>query len=319
MKNELKSMFTDHWKYLAINAACKLGIFDKVFEGQNTTEKLIQNNNWNSEALFHLIKFLSTNQFINETEGFTITLTEKGNLLREGNPDGLFYACINWSEEHMNAWQVLQFSIETGESAFEHIYRKPYFDYLNEHPAKLRKYHKAMAEYARDDYMEIQNVIDFGAHRSIMDVGGGYGTAISLIQQKNLNTKCFLFDLEKVVGGSEIVKVEKVEGDFFEQIPAYAEAIILSRVLHDWNNEKAAVILKNCFNALPSKGTLYVIENCLDSSQDDLSLLTLNMTVMCQSFERSSAEYIKLAEPEGFRFHSFKKLNQLQTILIFKK
>lgn len=46
MKNELKSMFTEHWKYLAVSAACKLNLFDKIYEGQNTLEKLASKNNY---------------------------------------------------------------------------------------------------------------------------------------------------------------------------------------------------------------------------------------------------------------------------------
>jgi hypothetical protein len=43
------------------------------------------------------------------------------------------------------------------------------------------------------------------------------------------------------------------------------------------------------------------------------------MTVMCQSFERTSTAYISLCEAVGFKFIESKKLNELQTILILKK
>jgi len=78
-------------------------------------------------------------------------------------------------------------------------------------------------------------------------------------------------------------------------------------------------ILQNCFKSLPQNGTLYVIENCTDKIQTNLSLLSLNMAVMCQSFERSSIEYKKLCEATGFSFQEEKQLSYLQTILIFKK
>ena len=176
-----------------------------------------------------------------------------------------------------------------------------------------------MFEYAMDDYKELPNIINFGIHKSIMDVGGGYGAAISLIQQNFLQVNCTLFDLEKVVEGVFNEKIKIIGGDFFEQIPNISEAIILSRVLHDWDDTKAQLILKNCFKALPSNGTIYVIENCTDKIHYDLTLLSLNMGIMCQSIERSSGEYIMLCEAEGFNFHMSKQLNELQTILIFKK
>jgi hypothetical protein len=77
--------------------------------------------------------------------------------------------------------------------------------------------------------------------------------------------------------------------------------------------------LKNCFEALTRNGTLYVIENCEDKVKIDLSLLSLNMTVICESYERTSTQYISLCKNVGFQFDIEKRLNDLQTILIFKK
>jgi C-methyltransferase len=319
MKNELKSMFTEHWKYLAVSAACELNLFDKINEGHDKLNELAESNNWNENALSHLLNYLSVSEYLNCDATRTYRLTEKGNLLRKNNPDGLYYACLNWSGEHLTAWQNLSYSIQTGESAFEHLYRKPFFDYLNEHPETLRNYHLAMFQYAIDDYKELPHIIDFGVHHSIMDVGGGYGAAINIIQSTNQNSNCILFDLEKVIREVTKDSIKKVAGNFFEDIPNIADGIILSRVIHDWNDEKATLILRNCFKALPQNGTLYLIENCKDKIQSDLSSLSLNMTVMCQSYERSSTEYKKICKDVGFTYQSEHKLNQLQTILIFQK
>ena len=318
MKNELKVMFTEHWKYLAVNAACELKLFDKIFEGQDTVERLVNVNGWDYRSCFFLLEFLTGDNFVKSEEG-KLLLTKKGDLLREDNADGLYYACMNWSSEHMTAWQQLNYSINTGKSAFEKIYGKPFFNYLDEYPGKLHYYHKAMFEYARDDYKDLPYLIDFSIHKSIIDVGGGYGAAISLIAQKYDNVKCFLFDLEKVVAKVEYESISKIGGDFLQSIPRVADALILSRVLHDWNDNSSLQILRNCFRSLPDSGTLYVIENCDDLFTSNLSLLSLNMTVMCASFERSLEEYTLLCEKAGFKFQSHKSIDHLQTIIIFKK
>jgi C-methyltransferase len=125
--------------------------------------------------------------------------------------------------------------------------------------------------------------------------------------------------LPKVIEKVTIPSIKKIGGSFFEKIPNQSEAIVLSRVLHDWNDEKANLILKNCFEALPNNGILYVIENCSDKIKIELSLLSLNMSAMCESYERTSAQYISLCENAGFQFNCETILNELQTILIFKK
>jgi hypothetical protein len=175
-----------------------------------------------------------------------------------------------------------------------------------------------MYEYAKDDYKNLPEVIDFGKHKSLTDVGGGYGAVLEIIKAKYSGVECVLFDLEKVVQNVNNPSIKKIGGSFFNKIPV-SDALILSRVLHDWTDEKARMILHNCYEALPNGGTLYVIENCTDKIETDLSLLSLNMTVMCESYERSLTQYIILCENAGFRYECENQLNQLQTVLTFKK
>lgn len=317
MKNKLKSFFTEHWKYMAVSAACKLNIFDHLQEAK-TAKHLADELSLDEDKLLLLLNALTNSEFLNKNGAF-FKLNSLSKFLTENNPESLKYACLNWSDEHLTAWQHLDFPIRTGKSSFEEIYGLPFFDYLNEHPEKLNAYHKAMYQYAKDDYNKLPDVIDFSKHKSIMDVGGSYGAVLENIKSKNPNLECVLFDLEKVVEKVSIPNIKKVGGSFFDKIPNQSDAIILSRVIHDWNDEKATIILKNCFEALPIKETLYVIENCVDKIKVDLSLLSLNMTAICESYERKSTEYIALSEKVGFCFESETTLNELQTILTFKK
>ena len=317
MKNKLKSFFTEHWKYMAVSTACKLNIFDHL-EDAKTAKHLADELSLNKDKLLLLLNALSNAEFLDKNGDF-FKRNSLSEFLTENNPESLKYACLNWSDEHLTTWQHLDFSISTGKSSFEEIYGLPFFDYLNEHPEKLHAYHKAMYQYAKDDYSKLPDVIDFSNHKSIMDVGGSYGAVLEKIKRKNPNLECVLFDLGNVVDLVTIPNIKIIGGSFFAEIPSQSDAILLSRVMHDWNNEKASIVLKNCFKALPSYGKLYVIENCTDKIKIDLSLLSLNMTAMCESYERTSAQYISLCENVGFHLDYETKLNELQTILTFKK
>lgn len=317
MKNELKSFFTEHWKYMAVSAACKLNLFDNLQEAK-TANQLANELLLNEEKLFLLLNALHNANFLNKDDQ-RFSVNQLSEFLTEDNPESLKHACLNWSDEHLTAWQNLDFSIRTGKSSFEEIYGLPLFDYLNKNPNKLHAYHKAMGQYAKDDYKTLPDLIDFSKHKSVMDIGGSYGVILENIKKKNPSVDCVLFDLEKVIENVAISNIQKMSGNFFDKIPNQAEAIILSRILHDWNNEKASIILKNCLETLPNNGTLYIIENCVDKIQIDLSLLSLNMTAMCKSYERTSTEYISLSQDSGFYFEGETKLNELQTILTFAK
>lgn len=317
-KNELKSMFTEHWKYFAVVAACNLKLFDKVFEGQNSLEKLCGSNRWPTKPLVFLLAHLVQDQYLKLT-GDYYTLCDKGDLLREQNDAGLYHACLNWSGEHLDAWRRLDYSIMSGDCAFENQFQTPYFKYLETDPTKLNNYHLAMYQYATDDYQDLPDLIDFNAYQTILDVGGGYGAAIAQIKMRYPDRECVLFDLPEVVQNVSNTDIKKVGGDFFNEFPLQADAMLLSRIIHDWDDDNGRLILQNCISALSNGGTLFLIENCTDLVQGDFSLLSLNMIAMCGSNERTSHEFIQLCEQSGFSYQEQKRLNQLQTILIFNK
>lgn len=318
-KENLKSLFTEYWHYFAVCTACKLELFDKIEQGQNSVEKLVQTNNWNLRYTQVLLQFLQKENYLALDTQNHLCLTEKGNLLRKNHPEGLYYACLNWVEEHLEAWKSLDYTIKTGKSAFEKLYQKPYFDYLNDNPEKLHAYHQAMYQYAIEDYKDLPKLIDFSKHQKIMDIGGGYGAIIQLIKKNFPSIHAILFDLPTVVQNVHLENVEIISGNFFEPISIPVDAAILARIIHDWNDEKALIILKNVYQTLNPNGYLYVIENCQDKISIDLSLLTLNMGVMCESYERTHEEYIALCQKVGFQWKESKKLNVLQTIMIFEK
>lgn len=321
-KNKLKSFFTEHWKYMAVSTACGLSIFDAL-EQPMTSEKLSDDLGLNTEKTSLLLEALFNSGFL-QKQNNQYSLSQLSEYLTEKHPESLKYACMNWSGEHLDAWQNLGFTIATGESAFEdeyYLFQKPFFEYINDDSEKTYYYQKAMNEYARDDYQKLPEIIDFGVFKSIMDVGGGFGALLKHVKRKFPNVKCTLFEQLRVLSHISIdyQYFDQAHGDFFVEIPKGSDAIILARILHDWNDNKALKILNNCYDALPDKGSLFIIENCTDKTNIDLSLLSLNMSVMCESFERSSTEYISLANEAGFQFEDDVKLNELQTVLRFIK
>ncbi len=318
MKSDLKNTFTTYWEYMALQTACKKNIFDLIFAGKNTIKKLLVSENFNEAVLTDLIDALEQAKTLTVVKN-KIILTTKGELLTEQHKDTLKYACIHWAEETMTAWQNLNYTLTTGKQAFKHIFKKPFFDYLAEDKNKLEGYHKAMNEYARDDYKNICEKHDFNIHNSIIDVGGSLGALIKIIAKNNVNLKCYLFELPEVATLIKNNNYKIINGNFFDNIPQVAEALIMSRIIHNWNNLKALQILKNVYKSLPKNGTLYIIENLTDKIEDKASLLSLNMHLITDSYERSLLEYNILLEKTNFKYIEYKKINELQYLIIYKK
>lgn len=318
MKDELKNIFTSYWEYLALKTACKKNIFDLILSGKNTIQDISISGNFNKPVLIDLITALEQADTLKIIDN-KISLTKKGEILTENNINSLKYACIHWGEEHMTAWQNLEYTLTTGQQAFKYIYNKSFFDYLSDDENKIKNYHKAMNEYARDDYQNICKKHDFSIHKSITDIGGSLGALIKIISKNNPNLKCYLFDKPEVVNLIKNDTIRTVKGNFFVSIPNISEAIIMSRIIHDWNNEKAQIILQNIYKALPENGILYLVENLTDKIEDKAALLSLNMHLITESYERSLLEYKSLLAKCNFTFTEFKNINKFQYLIIAKK
>ena len=313
IRNQLKSLFTGYWEYLAVHTACKLNIFDLIQKGHDTVEKLRTKTKTDKKVITLLIQALLNKHYLIYIDE-SICLTDKSEYLTENHPLSLKNACILWGLDHLDAWQQLEKIVKTGKPVYD-----DYFEYLSKDKFKLENYHRAMFEYAIEDYKDITNVIDFSGCNKIMDVGGGLGALIKNIKSTYPHKKCYLLEKQEVI---ELVKLENIEliaGNFFQEIPDIADCLILSRVVHDWEDKKASVILNNCKKALPTKGKLVIIENFADELDDGASLLSINMMVMCKSFERTKNEYLNLLMEAGFKIIDTVKINRLQNAIIATK
>ncbi len=314
----LFALFTNYWEYFLINYACKIDLFDQIEQQKLQKFDLIKTNNINENIADDFFGFLEYKKLIYFNNSYVLN-TEFGKILTEKHEKSLKYSCLLWSDEHLSAWRKLDYTFKTAKPAFEKYYKQNYFDFLSENPQKLLIYQKAMAEYALRDYKNICSVIDFSKHKTIMDIGGGIGVLIKIIAQKT-HRKCYLFEKKEVIN---LVKdntgFKKIVGDFFENIPKIAQALVLSRIIHDWNNKKASLILKNVYNAIPQNGNLYIIENFKDKIADKAFLLNINMKIMTGGYEREQKQYFDLLFNNGFYVEYTQKLNDFQYVICAKK
>jgi hypothetical protein len=108
-----------------------------------------------------------------------------------------------------------------------------------------------------------------------------------------------------VLGAAGVAdRCEVVGGSFFERVPPDGDAYILSVVVHDWDDERAAAILATCRRAMSSSSRLLLIERLLPDEPGgsiEPYLQDLNMMHSLAGRERSQAEYRALLAGSGFR------------------
>ena len=82
----------------------------------------------------------------------------------------------------------------------------------------------------------------------------------------------------------------------------------MKSILHNWRDDRCEVILRNCRDALPTSGTLIVIERIMpelattDLQDRSIAMSDLNMLRGPGGCERTEAEYRRLGVLAGFAF-----------------
>jgi hypothetical protein len=101
-------------------------------------------------------------------------------------------------------------------------------------------------------------------------------------------------------------RCEFVAGDFFESVPPGGDAYLLKSVLHNWNDEKSALILRACGRAMPRGAKLLLVERIFPARLDvspahqAVARSDLNMLVGPGGCERTEAEFRNLLGAAGF-------------------
>jgi hypothetical protein len=92
-------------------------------------------------------------------------------------------------------------------------------------------------------------------------------------------------------------------GDFFRSVPAGADVYVMKKVIHDWNDERALAILRNCRAFMPAHGRLLMIELIVSSGNEPsfAKMLDLLMLTYLGGRERTEGEYRSLLQSAGFR------------------
>ncbi|MCG8363525.1 MAG: acetylserotonin O-methyltransferase [Pseudanabaenales cyanobacterium] len=308
-------MLNGHWVSQAVYVAVKLGIADLLKEGDRNCEELAKITNTNPRALYRLMRVLASMDIFAEQEGGCFTLTPLAACL-QSDVSGSVRSLVITAGESYHAWGHLLYSIQTGESAFEHLHQMNLFEYLQKNPESGKMFDHAMTNFlAREGAAIAANIAtnyDCSSIHTLVDVGGGQGSLIASILQAKPMMQGILFEQASVIEGAKplikaegvIERCQLVAGDFFESVPSGGDAYMLMRILHDWDDERAIAILKNCHSAMRENGQLLVIEQVIPPGNEPCfsKLSDLNMLVMCSGGrERTKAEYRVLFEAADFQ------------------
>jgi hypothetical protein len=302
--------FADFWTAHAIHAAARYCLADHLAERPRSAEELAATTRTHAPSLARLLRALVAAGLFRESAG-RYSLTPLGETLRTGTPGSmrpLVLAVLGG--EQFRAWGSLQHSLETGQTAFDHVYGQSIWDYYHRHPEAAAVFNDAMTAGTATVGPAVLEAFDFSPFRTIVDIGGGHGGFLASILEANASTRGIVFDAPSVVAGTRehlrsrglAGRCEAVGGNFFESVPAGGDLYVMKWIIHDWDDRRALVILRNCRRAMGSSGgRLLLIDSVLSENGSPFGpFLDLNMLVMTGGKERTEGEFRALLAEAGF-------------------
>jgi len=300
------------WISRAVFVIAKLGIPDLLNSGPKTADELAKSTNMHAPSLFRVLRALvSVGVLQNDSEDRFSNTPLSETLITDAPGSLRWFTISELGQEHYPAWGNLMHSVRTGGIAFDNFYGADVWAYFKDNPEDAAVFNNSMSGMTAAVNDTLCSMYNFSRFNTVVDVGGGHGGLITEILKSNSNTKGILFDAPEVVSGAKEKlaaagmgdRCEAVAGDFFKSVPDGGDAYIMKWIIHDWNDEKATQILKNC-RAQMSPDARLIIVDCVvpETNEPHFSkFIDLNMLVMTGGKERTAKEFEALLNAAGFK------------------
>jgi hypothetical protein len=311
----LYQLATAHYLSHALNLAAKLGLAELLAHGPRHAKELAEATGTHAPSLNRVMRLLASAGVFEERENGSFALTSIGECLRPDVPGSARAMVMLFAGDRLqNAWSDLEYCVRTGNPVYRKRGLEDPFNDPARTPDESAHFDAAMADFTRLAAMAVAAVYDFAPLRTIVDVGGGNGALLIGILTAHPHLRGIVLDQppaaerarKQIAEHGLAERCEAVGGDFFKDVPAGADAYLLKHVIHDWDDERAVAILKNCRRAMSENGKLLVVEGVYPPRVDQ-SLASrgaaandVNMLVNTGGRQRSEAEFRALYRAAGF-------------------
>ncbi len=286
--------------------AAKLDLASLLADGPKSGAEIAAAVGADRDALVRVLRGLVIEDLLTEVGDGRFALTPMGECLTP-----LRGAALVRGEVYYESAAGLLDAVLGGGTAFERVHGERFFEHLAHHSPHDAAFQASMAGRAEQEADDVVEAYDFSATCRLVDVGGGNGILLAAILRAHPDVRGVLLDREAATPAARARlqaagvgdRAECVAGDFFVDVPGNADAYLLSRVLHDWNDSDAERVLATCRQAMRPDSRLLVIEAIMPElahARPAAIRMDLHMLLLLGSRERTQAEFAALLNRSGF-------------------
>ena len=285
----------------ALGVVADLGVADVLARGPRPVTELAAETGADTKTLHRIMRALASEGVFFEEEPGVFRNTDASELLRRDQPSswpefahlfgGVFYGAAGALDPR------------SSKSTFFDLFGTSFWSWLEENPDERAAFDAAMAG-GKDQTADLLAGLEWRADEVVVDVGGGNGTLLRALLERRPDLRGIVFDLPETARDETRLgdRIEFVEGSFFEQVPQ-GDTYVLSRILHDWDDERAGAILRVIRATSPQDARLLVIDAVIPPGNDrhGAKWLDLLMLVLEGGRERNQNDWDDLLGSAGFR------------------
>jgi acetylserotonin O-methyltransferase len=290
-----------------------LGIFDRLHEHPAGAAELAAKLGLHGGALERLLDGCAALGLLEKQNGMYRNQPVAERYLYSGSPDTLS-GYVRYSDEALfPMWSNLGDAVREGTPRWKQTFGLDgaIFGGFYRTDEAMRNFLRGMHGFGMLTSPAVVAAFDLSRFHRCVDLGGGTGHLAIAACQRYPQLSAVVFDLPRVTAlareniarsGLED-RVTTHDGDFFAgELPA-ADLYTVGRILHDWDDDRAGVLLRSVMRCLPPGGGLLIAEKLLN--EDGVGPLaanmqSLNMLVVTEGRERSLSQFEEMLRAAGF-------------------
>lgn len=304
-----------------LHVAAKLGVADLVHECPKSVDELAEATGTQRDPLWTVLRTLSSAgvfTFGGDGKFGNSPLSEE---LRSDHPFSQRHYAILASGFADDAIGHLEYTVRTGEPAFQHVHGGTVYEYL-EHtsPDVAEIYDLGMEDLTRRFAADFAQNWDFTRMGTVMDLGGGRGALLKAVLTAHPHLKGIVGDREDVCFRAAKALPAEQPGlvgrlryrpiDLLTEVPAGPDLYLLKNVLPDCDPESSAKILENIRAAILEtrrEPKLLVIEPVAEADENPW-LHEIFRMVLCETGSVTEEDRRHQLEAAGFTVSSVTEL-----------
>lgn len=315
LRSEFASLSGDlvgFWRTQAICTAVELGVFEAL---PATTEALADACGLVPRRARRLLRALAELK-LTTLDGDTWKRTERGDYLTADSALSLAGAATEYGRYFPRMWAALPDALRA-DSAWQ---APDIFGEVALDAARTDAHHRMLLSYALHDYAAVPAALRLRGDERLVDAGGGLGALAAMLVEHYPRLRVVILDRPEVVARAEKHglggQIELRPADLFQPWEVEADAVVMARVLHDWDDPKALDLLRHARRALAAGGRIFIVEMLVPEEGVAGSLCDLHLLVATGGAERTASEYSKLLADAGFAPEGVRRIPALPSVVV---